>query len=75
MIAVWIILGIVAYLIIGGITAAVVDDVDLESGCIFALPIILFLVVIYGVYIGTKFVGNVIVRTLKQFFASLTSEN
>jgi hypothetical protein len=67
MIVVYIILGIVAYLIIGGIAAAIVDDEDLEVGCIVAWPLMLLTVAVYGVVQGAKFIGYGTVALVKKY--------
>ena len=70
-----IILAIIAYLLIGGITAAIVDDEDMEIGIIIAWPFLLFFAAIFGIITGVAFIGTKIVEIFKQLLKSFTSEN
>lgn len=66
MIAVWIILGIIAYLIIGGIIAGVVNDADLDTYMIAAWPILCLCIPVYYAVEGAKLLGYTIVTQVKK---------
>lgn len=77
MIVVHVMLLVVGYLIIGNILSAIVcsivGDDDLEASCVIAWPIMLIFVLGYVLYISTKFIANLIVNTVKNFFKEVTN--
>jgi hypothetical protein len=66
MIAVWIILGIVAYLIIGGIIAGFVNDEDLDADLIGAWPILCLCIPVYYIVEGVKRLGYTIANRIRK---------
>lgn len=66
MIAVWIILGIVAYLIIGGIIAGFVNNEDLDADLIAAWPIVCLSIPVYYTVEGVKRLGYAIANRVRK---------
>ena len=64
----WIVLGVIAYLLIGGIIYAVLDDESDElSGVIFAWPIaVVMFAIIFGAE-ACKAFGRFVVNTIKHY--------
>lgn len=77
MIVVYGMLFAVGYLLLGNILSAIVcsiaDDDDLECACVLAWPIMLVFVLGYGLYMGTKFIANFIVNTVRNFFKEVAN--
>lgn len=60
-----IILGVVVYLIIGGVFMAIVDDEDIFGLCVL-WPVFLVLIFFVGIGWGAKEIGYLIVNSVKR---------
>lgn len=64
----WIVLGVLAYLLIGGIIYATFDDEDDElSGVIFMWPMAVVLFTVVFATEACKIVGRFVVNSFKRF--------
>ena len=70
MIAVWIILGIVVYLIIGSVLASLFGDEDLYASLLAAWPIVLVFFVGGYLVAGLLALGDIIASRIRKFFKS-----
>ena len=69
-----IILGIVVYLVIGGVATAIIDDDDIGPGIMLLWPIALFILTIVGLYTLFELVGRSIVTVIEQALQSIFGE-
>lgn len=58
MIVVWSILGIFAYVAIGGVISAILDDDYYDGPLMMTWPMVLVILLFYGTFEGTKLLVN-----------------
>lgn len=63
-----VILGLVVYVVIGGVISGIINEEEMEAACIFAWPLLLVLGLFAALYFLAKGLGENLAKRVRKYF-------